>query len=174
VSDHFYNLAARNFPNFPRQVIEMWFEHVKSAGWPPPFDAFGFSSGPWRSRVFRDRPLTFWRSVTWSQSPVLVKIRLASLEHESMTMVKDLRTAFALGFPHPLHMPIPNASARIASFVAALRQKGRLPVPPALLVVGNQFEVLDGYHRVSALVFAQDAGLPLVPMHEAWVAWPPH
>src|SRR5262249_17505235 len=74
MNDSFYERAARDLPNFEPEVVRLWFEHVESAGWPPTFDAQGLATGVWRSRVFRERPIAFWRSVSWSLERVALTI----------------------------------------------------------------------------------------------------
>lgn len=168
MNDSFYDSAARELQNFRPEVINLWFAHVESAGWPPTFDANGFATGVWRTRVFRDRPITFWRSVSWSLEPY--PLTLMSLEPESRDVVHQLAIAFAAGLPHPLDIPIADASDRIRRFVTILQQTGRLPVPPVLLAVKDGSEVLDGNHRLAALFAARVAGLPVAPWHDVWIA----
>ena len=164
----FYDQAARGLPNFPREVMKRWFEHVESAGWPPPFDANGFAIGAWRERVFRDRFLGFWQGTSWALEHH--PLTLVTIEPETRDIVNALAGAFAIGLPHPIDISIADASQRIGGFVAALVGTGRLPVPPILLATTRGFEVLDGFHRLAALAYARAASLRVDHIHDAWVA----
>jgi hypothetical protein len=171
MSDTFYDRAAQGLPNFPREVVELWFEHVESEGWPPTLDARGLATGQWRERIFRDRPMAFWRSVSWSceRHP----LALMSIEPGTRDMVSRLAEAFGADLPHPIDVPLAGASQRIREFVAILRQAGRLPRPPVLLATSMGFEVLDGFHRLAALAHAHNRGVTVERLHDAWVARPP-
>lgn len=45
-----------------------------------------------------------------------------------------------------------------------------MPVPPVFLRKGTQLQVLDGCHRVAALLHVQASGGRTEPEHEIWVA----
>lgn len=163
----FYHSVANDLTNFPLPVIEQWFEHAVSHGWPPTLDAQGFPIGRWGT-ILANRTLGFWRGVTWA----LERARLypADLDDESETMAADLRNAYLLGLPHPQHIPIADSSARIHRFVGTVLATGRMPVPPILFFTASGFEVLDGFHRLAALFHVQTGGGKTEPLHDVWVA----
>jgi hypothetical protein len=167
----FRQQALRAFPNFPVQVIDTWFEHVAEAGWPPIVDTSGIARGVWYSRIFRDRPIAFWRAVSWALEHR--QLTLSDLEPESLTTVAQLSGAFAMGLPHPPNIPVRDASQRIRGFVKVLQDTGHLPLPPVLLATREGLEVLDGNHRVAAFVYAQEAGLSIESVQSFWVARSP-
>lgn len=164
----FYDQAERGLPNFPRPVIDLWFEHVESAGWPPMLDASGRATGLWRSRIFGARPFAFWQSVRWTRG--MLTLTPAVLEATTGQLVNNAVMSYTLGLPPMPGFTTNDFRARIGTFLTVLQATRRLPHPPILLRVGPQFEVLDGTHRLAALFVAQSTGVVADPTHEVWVA----
>jgi hypothetical protein len=83
--------------------------------------------------------------------------------------VENMRAAFANGLEHPPGMVIKGSSTRIGAFVKILQDTGRLPVPPVFLRKSGGLEILDGCHRIAALLHVQAAGAPTTA-HNLWIA----
>lgn len=125
--------SGPSLPSFPRPVIDLWFDHAAGQGWPPPLDHNGVPTGHWRN-VLGDRPLAFWRTVSWTHERV--PITLGLLEPKSAHVVGGIMAAFNLGLPGGIPgMTTVDYRRRIEAFRAILlrtQQQAELYRPRAL------------------------------------------
>jgi len=164
----FYDQAAAALPNFPREVIDLWFWHAEPAGWPPAVTPQGYPTAIWGNVLGRARAFSFWTSVSWTLGRIQLTPGL--LEPETGSFVTAAANGFLAGLP-----PIPNLTTRdygrrIANNVVALQRLSHLARRPVLLSTSAGLEVLDGTHRIAALFVAQSLRIRLDPLHEVWIA----
>lgn len=157
--------ARRMFANFPPEVFTGWLDPcIRHHGWPPR----GFE---WQGFLF-GLPLGFWQSVHWQQQSGIA-LRPEELGHKS-AQLSQLITEAAAGRRNLLSEHMPDTATRFRRALAHVTAHGTTPGLPLLLVLPEGVEVIDGSHRIAALL-AWQAGLPTSappPRLSAWVARP--
>jgi hypothetical protein len=157
--------ARRVFPNFPPELFTLWLDPcIRHHGWPPR----GFA---WDGFLF-SLPLAFWQSVRWQEDSGLV-LQPGQLGHKSAQLSR-LITEAGSGQRNLLSQHMPDTGQRFRTALAHVEREATTPGRPLLLVLPEGIEVIDGSHRVAALLAAQ-ARQPLqAPLRfTAWVGRPP-
>jgi hypothetical protein len=135
----------KDLPHWPEEVIEEWLVYLANrddTGWPPPDPI----SGSWAG-ILGDRPLSWWRKVTWEKTTVDCSIdALAPKTHGIVTSMraevaaKKADAVTQRRFNHALHYILTN---------------GAFPKPLVAMKDNGHLLVLDGNHRVAAFTAAQ-------------------
>lgn len=145
------NALQVTLPNFPTDVIEEWLlPYAKLEGWPPARDFDELPKGSWRY-LLKNRPLTYWRSLSWSKVERHVSIHDLSPEWQSM-MVQMMLGAVK-GQPNLYSVSIKDLAPRFNRILEYFERYGVFPKPPALLIEQQQLTVLDGNHRLAAYLY---------------------
>jgi hypothetical protein len=100
-------------------------------------------------------------------------LTLSLLDPETGDLVRAAANGFARQLPPIGGLTTTCYRERVARRLSELKNGGHLLLPPVLLRTGMGYEVLDGTHRLAALVLAQAKRVPVDAVHEAWVADPP-
>ena len=166
-----------SLPNFPNDVLEEWLLPLaRRLGWPPPTPL-----GPWASPLM-ERPLNFWRSVTWTleQRP----LTRAMLSSRSDDIIRGLHDAYINMIPNDYSRLLGESGRdRFYFALAFLSEHGVFPKAIAVLEENGRLTILDGSHRVTAY-FAYEqmlsepslranlspGSVPLRPLQPMWVA----
>lgn len=154
--------ARSTFPNFPEEIFQIWFDdRIRHNGWPP--------NGPeWEGFLF-GRNISSWQQVIWTKDSVaLAPNHLSTTAFKSIVLIADA----ALGNRANLMSKyIPDSKKRFTSSLCYIRENGAPPGTVLLLSGVDGYEIVDGNHRVAALLanWSQtDQSKPVVI--DAWVA----
>lgn len=156
--------ARRLFANFPEEVFTLWLDPcIQQHGWPPQ----GFA---WQGFLF-NQPKAFWQSVVWQQETT--HLRADQLGHASQQLLR-LVTEAAAGQPNLLSNQSPDTARRFAAAQRYITEHGSPPGTPLLLARPGGIEVVDGCHRLAALLQLQARQpAPAQPLpFKAWVGRP--
>jgi hypothetical protein len=136
-----------DLPNWPDQVIEDWLLHHANRGaeigWPPPNDVNFHPWGP----IIGWRPLSWWKDVSWTLEEH--EIGFDSLCNDSKQAA--IRIADEINKDEAQD----NSDARFESAAKHLTSTGEFHTPLVVMKQGDGLSVLDGNHRVTALISCQ-------------------
>lgn len=141
----------QSLPNFPDEVLADWLLPFASAeGWPPARDEESAPQGRWRF-LLDDRPLRYWRSLSWAQVERHVSFDDLGIESRGI-MVQIVLGAVAEqsnNYTDAIH----NLRPRFWRVAEHIWHSGRLPKPPTLLAASDGLSILDGNHRMAAYLY---------------------
>jgi len=156
--------ARCTFPNFPDEVFTLWLEdRVKQSGWPP-------EGIEWQGFLFGQSP-EYWKSLQWSKLTLTVSPEL--MASKSFSLAMHIIEA-GKGTKSILSAYIPNTADRFKSALSFVTENATTPGTPLLLLAQDGIEVIDGNHRIAALLAVQShmpIGTPDLPF-TAWLAKP--
>jgi hypothetical protein len=157
--------SRMTFPSFPEEVFSLWFEdRIRSNGWPPcGVEWWGFLFG---------ESITFWQNLHWEERTMT--LGMADLAPRSLALAVQIVEA-GIGRKNLMANYIPNTAERFLSCVQFIRDNNSVPGKILLLASHGGYEVIDGNHRIAALLAVQSqfsARSMLVPL-QAWLALPP-
>ena len=159
--------ARRTFPGYPEEVFRLWLDdRIKANGWPP-------AGIEWQGFLF-GHGISFWQSITWHRQNV--SLTANDLSRESFRAIHQIVDAGANGTRNPMSMYIPNTVERFKSSLEYIKSNGSTPKTILLLDTPEGYDIVDGTHRVAALLAIQsciDPPLQPSPPVDAWVARPP-
>jgi hypothetical protein len=141
-----------DLPNWPNDVIDDWllyFANEPNCGWPPP-EPLG--DHRWAG-ILGDRPLSWWRDVTWSKESV--KCGLDNLSPKSRGIAATMIVEISGGTADAL------TKRRYQQALQHILESGTFFGPIVAMKRPNGLLVLDGNHRISAF-----CGLRFMP--EVW------
>jgi hypothetical protein len=148
----------------PAEVVDAWLvERVESRGWPP--------IGPTWHALLRYYTPVEWQAFSWEKR----EMDLFSLNYSDKSL--DIITGLAAArFQNAAnsYSNIENSDIRMKSIYIHLEQTGRLP-GSVILINGNQWEIVDGSHRISCYVACRKTphfSDKLQPLQSAWIATP--
>lgn len=152
------------FPSFPEEVFTLWLEdRIRSNGWPP--------CGPeWLGFLFGES-ITFWQNLHWEERTMTLGV--ADLAPRSKMLVSQIFEA-GIGRKNLMADYIPNTAERFLSCVQFICDNNSVPGKILLLASHDGYEVIDGNHRIAALLTVQSqfsAKGTLLPL-QAWLALP--
>ena len=157
--------ARNTFPNFPEEVFTLWLDdRIKQNGWPP-------EGIEWQGFLFGKSP-DYWKSLEWNKQ--FVSLRPEGMASKSLMLVMQIIEA-GRGTKNLLSTYIPNTSERFKSALSFIKEHATTPGTPLLLSTEDGIEVVDGNHRVAALLAVQNqlpAGTTELPL-SVWLAKPP-
>jgi hypothetical protein len=148
----------------PDEVFKSWLEPIAiEYGWPfnSPSDHID-ETNKWSSALGR-RSLIFWVSALWE----FKKINLA------MTPLCNISCVRIRGIINFCEHGIPTLTAGVAGTVERfracadyIRLNGGIPSPIVVMLRDDRLEIIDGYHRIAALIHVAPLGCNIVP---AWI-----
>lgn len=137
-----------DLPGWPEEVIRLWIDPIaNSYGWPPPMPDLG----AWRYAL-GVKGLDFWNAVRWERvdRPLTFEDFCAG----SRGSIHGLLNTYVLKVKNE-YSNLENGQVRFDSAFAACVQLGKFPYPVILLQSTDGLELIDGNHRVAALVYYQ-------------------
>jgi hypothetical protein len=141
---------SKSLSNFPRDIIIQWVAYyAETEGWPPPNPL----SGRWKS-LLGDRGLEYWKSLSWN----LEKFYPSSFElvDGSSKIIQDIVGFHALNEENDYSRFMgEEAVHKLHQIIQYLRENGDLPCAPILIDHKGKYEILDGYHRVTAYLLCE-------------------
>lgn len=183
--EQMFNDIRKELPNFPESLIYHWLLPLaEDIGWPPVFNADPtMKIARWQSIL--KKPLRYWCAVVW---------KLEYLRPDQLTFTeKELRDLHEMILGHAYCQQTlltiflgDSSKGRFFRQVGDLLKLGGFTEPPVIVKTGAQIHLVDGSHRMAALIFVmndsiiRDAhelhGLPyesLSETHAFWVGYPP-
>ncbi|HET6407439.1 MAG TPA: hypothetical protein VFG14_06125 [Chthoniobacteraceae bacterium] len=160
-------LPPRFFPNIPSELLELWLSPIAfEYGWPFRSLDDSMQGTKWRY-IFPKMTLRELSELVWIEE----RIDLASkpFTQGSLDAVKGLIQQHVLGLD-TLYGNIANTQERFRACAAFIREHGDLPAPIAVVDTGTAYDLLDGNHRLAALLHV---GLPPGFQAPAWVGRKP-
>ena len=157
--------SRMTFPSFPEEVFTLWLEdRIRSNGWPPcGLEWLGFLFG---------ESIAFWQKLHWEER--IMTLGVGDLAPRSLALSTQIVEA-GIGRKNWMTDYIPNTAERFLSCVQFIRDNNSVPGKILLLASPDGYEVIDGNHRIAALLAVQSqfsARSMLVPL-QAWLALPP-
>jgi hypothetical protein len=155
-STHIFDMIKQSLPNFPDEIIETWLlPYALMLGWPPIPQHKKDPNNRWRY-ILTKKDLTYWQNIEWKLE--LVNISKSCLDDNSKQQIMII-----LSPDGELHTPENlNKVIGIANF---LFENIKLPHPPIALRNNEKIYLVDGNHRVCALLLAiehlENAGMPV-------------
>lgn len=147
----------------PDEVFEMWLQPIaKNYGWPftSPFDD---TEGTKWAGVLRGASLNFWVCAEWARK----QINLAAdpINRHSEYLIRTLLYGYTNSVP-TLIADVADTEKRVRTCADYIRINGNIPKPIIAIIRGAEVEIIDGYHRIAALLHVGPPGGHVVP---AWV-----
>lgn len=137
--------CKKSLPNFPCDIIDSWLStYVETEGWPPCPDNSQVPQNRWKL-LLGNRPVQYWQNITWET--VELSVFSIPLEHDSKIRLGQLVDAFEKGTTKELGEDSHNRFWALLRYIA---EYGEIPVQPIFLKQEGGFELMDGYHRISA------------------------
>lgn len=157
--------ARATFPNFPPDVFSLWFDdRIKQSGWPP-------SGLEWEG-FFLGRSVKSWQAYAWQRDTV--QLRAQQFSTSALRTLMLIIEAGVYGRENWITAYIPNTVERFISSVNYIKTDGKVPGTLVLLRGADGYEVVEGNHRVAALLYLsvqnQLRSLGDVASADVWVA----
>lgn len=183
--EQMFNDIRTELPNFPHSLIYHWLlPFAEDIGWPPVFNGDPMAKiARWQSIL--KKPLSYWSAVVWSLE-CLNPNQLTFAEKE-LRGFQDMILGHAYGRQTLLTIFLGESSKRrFFRQVSDLLTMGVFTEPPVIIDNGTHIDLVDGSHRMAALVFVMNdsrvraahelRGWPSEPLSEThyfWVGYPP-
>ena len=157
--------ARAVFPKMPSDAFTLWLDdRIRNNGWPPAgIEWAGFLDG---------KPISYWKELHWQSESVT--LRPEELTPNAFSLVMQLIEA-ANGSSNLMSKYIPNTVERFKSCLEYVRMNKTTPGIILLLRASEGVAIIEGNHRVAALLAYQSLlpeGSPPLRM-ASWVAVPP-
>jgi len=136
-----------DLPHWPDDVIDIWLAPLSNrtdTGWPPPEPMRGHS---WYY-ILGEKPLAWWRQVTWELKDVDCSFEKLSLN--SRKIVNQMLAEHIDGKGPFFGGVDPSSKRRFLSAVAFVAKNGKFPRPLLGMQVPSGLSILDGNHRIAA------------------------
>jgi hypothetical protein len=154
--------ARNTFSAFPEDAFVLWLDdRIRSNGWPP----IGIE---WEGFLY-GKPISFWQGLKWHQE--VLSIRPEDLTQTAFDLIMQIIQA-GTGQRNLMSWYIPKTADRFKSCLAYVRTNTTVPGTILLLRDLDGLYVIDGNHRIAALLAVQSE-LPsgYAPLSfSAWVA----
>jgi hypothetical protein len=155
--------ARATFPNYPEEIFHLWLDdRIRSNGWPP-------IGSEWDGFLF-GKSISDWQTFTWHQEYLF--LTECDLTETSFSLVLQITDAGVNGTNNLVSNYIPDVIERFNSCVEYIRSNNSTPGKILLLRCGRVYHVVDGNHRVAALLALQSQTSPFETIGPvlAWVA----
>lgn len=136
----------RDLPDFPDDVIDVWLStFVRRFGWPPEVHP------GWGSVLKGTGDSDFLRSLKdWKL--IEIEIDPAKFHHKDKGILVGLYRTHVLG-KNTVFSLMTDGPKRFQSIVEYMRQNGVFPRPVVLASNKGTLDILDGYHRITAMMY---------------------
>lgn len=144
------------FPNMPREVFEQFIQPQLKFDIESLTVLEAFITAPGWAKYFRNKPFHFWKNVTWRKlslpykdvhlDPVVVNL--------ACQLVNDFRKSGSSQAAERAN--VENSKARFDTSASFMESFGEFPKPIVCLDVQTHWDILDGYHRLAALLSREE------------------
>jgi len=152
--------------NMPEEVFTIWFDdRIKEAGWP--------IEGPLWERLLNWHSESDFAMLLWRKERIPLD-HLNNLGERSRQIVIGLIEANTCGVINEYSRSIPDTKYRFNRILQYVMRNKNLPQPVILIHEGENYELLDGSHKLSVLFkMAEYRELyEYLPQKiEAWIAY---
>lgn len=140
--------ARRFFPNIPEEIFSLWLDdRIKANGWPPTTEI-------WRN-VLRQKPIRFWKNLRWTKESL--NLDITDFTPNSIELVRLIIDAAFKGYKNQISEYMGNESVKkLFHIMRYLQDHKQIPNPIILFRSGQLYELVDGCHRISALVHLRE------------------
>lgn len=144
------------FPNMPSEVFEQFIQPQLQFDIESLTVLETFVTAPGWAKYFRNKPLKFWASLTWTK--LSIPYRDVHINPETINLACQLAKEFRESCPSQTaeRANIQDSKARFDACASFIKSMGKFPKPLVCLDVGSHFDLLDGYHRLAALFSTND------------------
>ncbi len=148
----------------PDEVFEMWLEPIaEHYGWPFVKPDESKDGTKW-AEVFGDHDLNYWVSVKWRFSEIAMTEK--TFTDFTWFRLDSIINGCVEGIP-TLFTGVAESKERFRACADFIRNNGRIPGPIIVLDKGNGIEIVDGNHRIAALLHI---GIPRGYNVPVWIA----
>lgn len=158
-----HDLARRDLASVPAEVFELWLdERISKHGWPP--------AGPAWEGALAGVGLDYLKSLRWVKEQL--PLTPQDLGPRSLDRALRILDADVHGKRNQVANGIPDSARRFATMWEFIQSHGKLPAPLVLVSTFEGYEVVEGNHRVAAMLWcaAQKGTEGFFPGQvEAWV-----
>jgi hypothetical protein len=156
-----FEKARSLFPDMPAEIFDLWLDdRIRGLGWPP-------LSAAWRC-VLCERSIEQWASLKWARQCVpLNRFVFAS---SSGRVIDGVIAAYFYqienAYRRELGDDLFDKMTRINDY---WKQHRMLPSTPILLKRDRFYDLVDGCHRISYLIYLQKSDIATEYTHECWI-----
>jgi hypothetical protein len=149
----------------PDEVFEMWIAHGLQHGleWKFSPDSETAAGTDWEG-FFGHKSLTFWRNADWTLTSIIPSPELFHLETKARVIAIIGWCVYGKQTPTA---NVHDSKNRFATFTEIIRKAGKLPCPVVGAKTGDGLEIVDGNHRLAAVVYLELANSLNLPI---WIA----
>jgi hypothetical protein len=146
MDDETFRRVKELVPELPSEVADIWLTpFIKRFGWPP------HSSNDWKYVLKGTKDLAFLQSLRgWELKQV--EIIPEKLNAKDKDIIGSLFQANLLGLENSFSVMMSDSKSRFDSIAKYLSKTGKIPRPLILAEKNESFDILDGYHRVTAFL----------------------
>ena len=151
------------FPSMPDEVFDMWLApFIAEIGWPFTEHNTDTTGTRWVN-LLGETPLPQWMSCTWDLVDIdFRKIKISTSSQFALHAVIQFCTAGT----HTEAANLANTKDRFRACADFIAANGRIPSPIVAIIRGEEFDIVDGNHRIAALAHVGPPKNYLIP---AWV-----
>lgn len=157
-------MIPRNFfPNMPDEVFEMWLNPISEYyGWPFKKPSDPIEGTIW-AKMFSAYDLNFWVTANWRLDNIAIFEN--TFTNSTCFRLNSIITRCVEGLP-TFTANVEGAEERFRTCAGYIRANGNIPKPIIALIKNGEVEIIDGYHRIAALLHV---GIPIGHKVLAWI-----
>jgi hypothetical protein len=158
-------------PNTPEEVIDIWLRPHSTRegfGWPPKPDS------DWRYVLREQNGFEYLKSLTWQKKTIEISPDI--FVKEDLDIVVGLFKAHVLKHQN-MFSNMSDSIERIENCCSYLKEHGVFPRPVILEETAHGFKILDGNHRILAMMYlygyfnVESPEVPNLNVHKAQNVW---
>jgi hypothetical protein len=138
----------------PCEVFDLWIRpYIKDYGWPFSVSKMSVADTKWQ-RFFLGRSLDYWAAIHWHLAKVAFREKLFNTD--STNRIRWIIDNVVFGKDTPT-TNVEDTSKRFWTCAAFIQNHGNLPHPIVAVATPFGLSVVDGNHRLAALVHLRKA-----------------
>ncbi|MCF8083175.1 MAG: hypothetical protein K9M96_08775 [Deltaproteobacteria bacterium] len=159
--------AKKMLPNIPDEVFDIWLsELIKRDGWPFESTTDSLVGTPWIKHL-GGLPLEILANFIWNRK--LFTFNTLPLKQFNRLVIKRMFSESIDKFGALTNGPFINSKERLLFHIDKITRTGRFWAPIILATAGGDLDILDGFHRIVALLILKKEDIEI----DAWVAYHP-
>ena len=136
--------ARQDLPSVPEEVFQLWLDEcIHAHGWPPVGSAW--------ERSLAGISLEYLQSLRWVKD--YVALNPADLGPRSLDRAVRILDANVHGKENEVIGSIADSPKRFASIWEFINSNSTLPVPLVMVSTLEGYEVVEGHHRIAAMLW---------------------